>query len=41
MEDILKKVISRHLKDKNMIRNSQLGFITWLSMLGQSDSLLR
>lgn len=39
-EDILKKAASRHIKDKNVIRNSQLVFILWEIMLGQSDSLL-
>lgn len=36
MEDILKKAICRHTKDKNMIRNGQLGF----TPCGQSDRLL-
>lgn len=40
IEDILKKAVSRHIKDKNTIRNSQLVFIPWQIMLGQSDSLL-
>lgn len=41
MEVILKKAVSRNMKDKNMTRKSYLVFFSWQIMLDQSDRLLQ
>lgn len=41
MEEIPKEAISRHVKEKNMTRKSQLGFIPWKIVLDQSHILLQ